>query len=278
MVGLDASGAQVVRLGENAIYHLPGGVIARICRAGQQPAARREVAVSRWLGASGVAAVVALRDIQQPVEVGDQAVTFWEELPAHQQGTPVQVATVLKKLHGLPVPEDVPLGLLHPFVRLSERIQGAAIAADDRAWLVGQMTRLREQWSALGPRLPTCVVHGDAWAGNVVATADGRVVLLDLERCSVGPPEWDLVSTAIKYVTYGGISQPEYDEFAHCYGRDVAVWEHFELLRDMRELRMTCYAAQHAARGRGYLAEATLRIRCLRGLSGPRPWSWRPVE
>ncbi|PRY31701.1 phosphotransferase family enzyme [Umezawaea tangerina] len=45
-------------------------------------------------------------------------------------------------------------------------------------------------------------MHGDAWVGNVVATDDGQVVVLDLERCSVGPPEWDLVSTAIKYTSF----------------------------------------------------------------------------
>ena len=57
--GLNATGAEPVRLGENAIFRLPGGVIARIARAGQQQAARREIAVSRWLNASGVSAVAA---------------------------------------------------------------------------------------------------------------------------------------------------------------------------------------------------------------------------
>jgi hypothetical protein len=38
-----------------------------------------------------------------------------------------------------------------------------------------------------------------------VAADDGQVILLDLERCSVGPPEWDLVSSAVKYVSYGRV-------------------------------------------------------------------------
>jgi hypothetical protein len=34
-------------------------------------------------------------------------------------------------------------------------------------------------------------VHGDVWGVNIVATGDG--VRLDLERCSIGPPDWDMV-------------------------------------------------------------------------------------
>ena len=276
---LDARDAEVVRLGENAIYRLRGGVIARIARPGQEAAARREVAVSRWLNASGVPAVTALAQFDQPIEVDGRAVTFWEELPAHQQGKPAQVATALKALHALPVPADLPLGQLDPFVRLPERIAAAAtLAIDDRDWLSARVAELSAQWNTLLPDTNTCVVHGDAWAGNVVVTENGQISLLDLERCSVGPPEWDLVSTAVKYVTYSGISRREYDEFVEAYGRDVTTWEHFEPLRDMRELRMTCYVAQHAAGNKDFAREADLRVRSLRGQNGQRPWQWTPAE
>lgn len=276
--GLDADGARLIRHGENAIYRLSSGVIARISQPGQQVAARREVAVSRWLNDSGVAAVAALGGIAQPVHVDDRAVTFWEELAPHQQGTPTQIARVLKMLHNLSVPEQVPIGSLDPFVRLEQRIRAAAISEDDRIWLAEQLASLRDRWAALAPDLSTCVVHGDAWAGNVVATEDGRVVLLDLERCSVGPPEWDLVSTAAKYTSYGGVSRREYDDFTAAYGRDVIMWEHFDVMRDIRELRVTCYAAQQAAAHARFQREAALRIGCLRGKHGTRPWKWTAVE
>jgi hypothetical protein len=46
------------------------------------------------------------------------------------------VAGGLKRLHALPVPDDVPVGLLDPFVRLPERIRDAmTVPSDDRAWL-----------------------------------------------------------------------------------------------------------------------------------------------
>jgi aminoglycoside phosphotransferase len=278
-VGLSSHRAELVRLGENAIFRLQGGVIARVSRPRQQEAARREIAVSRWLNVSGVAAVAELAGIEQPVEVGEQSVTFWEELPEHRQASPVQVAGILRHLHALPVPAEPSLGELDPFVRLSERIDGAVtVPAPDRAWLHERIAELRDQWERLVPNLPTYVIHGDAWAGNVVTTVDGRVVLLDLERCSVGPREWDLVSTAVRHITSGLMDRVEYQSFCDAYGCDVTAWDGFAVLRDIRELRVTCYVTQLAAASPDFQPEARLRIDCLRGRNGSRPWPWTPAQ
>jgi aminoglycoside phosphotransferase len=276
--GLPATGAEAIRLGENAIFRLPGGVIARIARVGQREAARREVAVSRWLNAAGVAAVAAWGDIDQPIEVNGRSVTFWDELPPHVQGSLPQVARVLRRLHALPVPADDLLGTLDPFVRLRERIgQAATLPDNDKAWLAARVDGLEQEWATLRPSMPTCVVHGDAWTGNVVVTGVGDVILLDLERCSVGPPEWDLVSTAVKYGSFGQVSAAEYQQFCDIYGHDVTNWTGFPVLRDIRELRVTCYAAQQAAGHPRIADEASLRVACLQGRRGPRPWPWTAV-
>lgn len=276
--GLNAMGAEPIRLGENAIFRLPGGVVARVARAGQQEAARREVAVSRWLNASGVSAVAVWGDLAQPVDVNGRSVTFWDELPPHVPGSLPQVAAVLTKLHALPVPAGIPLGALAPFVRLRERIgQAVTLTEEDRAWLADRLATLEQEWSALSGTMTTSVVHGDAWTGNIAATADGQVILLDLERCSLGPPEWDLVSTAVKYATFGQVTRAEYQQFCGAYGNDVTNRDGYQTLRDIRELRVTCYAAQQAADHPRLVDEASLRVACLRGRHGPRPWPWTPV-
>jgi aminoglycoside phosphotransferase len=276
--GISSEGAEPIRLGENAIFRLPGRVVARIARPGQQDAAQREVAVSRWLSTAGVPAVTARSDVEQPVEADGRSVTFWDELPPHTQGTLPQVAAVLRRLHSLPVPDDVPLGALNPFVRLRERIgQASALPGDDRAWLTGRLAELEGQWTVLRSSMPPCVIHGDAWTGNIVATSDGQVILLDLERCSIGPPEWDLVSSAVKYVTYGQVSAAEWQQFCAAYGRDVTTWANFPVILGIRELRMTCYAAQQAAADPHLAGEARLRVACLRGHHGHRPWPWSPL-
>ncbi len=115
-------------------------------------------------------------------------------------------------------------------------------------------------------------MHGDAWSGNIVVTATGQVVFLDLERTAIGPPEWDLVHTAIKHHSFGLVSRPDYTAFCNAYGADVTDWVGYPLFRDIRELRMTTMAAQLAAEDPRLAHQAAHRIECLRGLHGPRPW------
>lgn len=68
IAGLDPAGAELIRLGENAVFRLRATpVIARVGRSAERSAAaEREVAVSRWLAREGVPAVTAL-DIDQPI-------------------------------------------------------------------------------------------------------------------------------------------------------------------------------------------------------------------
>ena len=276
-VGLDHTNAEPIRMGENALFRLPAGVVVRIARSGQLAATAREVRIAQWLAEHEIPAVRVLKDITQPVEVNGRAVTFWEELPPHRNGTPTEVATAIRRLHDLPVPTDIALGNFAPFVRLAERIDAATTLAEtDRIWLRERLTSLQARYTSLPSGLPRCVVHGDAWVGNVVATDDGRVVLLDLERCSVGPPEWDLVSTAIKHTSFGWITEEDYRNFCDRYGHDVTTWSGFNLLRDVRELRMASYVAQRATEDSNVCAEASLRVAYLRG-DEARPWPWTPA-
>ncbi|TDQ54415.1 phosphotransferase family protein [Actinorugispora endophytica] len=274
--GVATAGAEVVRIGENAVLRLPGKVVARISRLGQDAAAAREVAVARWLADQGVPAVRALA-IDQPAFVCGRAVTWWEELPPHGPGTVTDAAVLISALHALTPPADLNLGRLDPFVRLDQRIDDATtLAENDRAWLRGHLDQLRAAWRGLPQGLPERVVHGDAWVGNIARTEDGEARLMDLERCSLGRPEWDLVSTAIKHTSFGWVSAPDYERFVEVYGYDVTAWDGFEVMRDVRELRMTLYFAQHASGDPVMDTEAKLRLDSLRGGQAPRPWTWTP--
>ncbi|WP_411150137.1 aminoglycoside phosphotransferase family protein [Streptomyces sp. A30] len=275
LAGFDPAGAEPVRLAENEIWRLAGNVIVRIARAGQWKAALREVLVARWLADNGVSAVRAL-PYEQPIEAEGRPVTIWAELPPHEIGNVMDVVTLLMQLHSLPVP-DLPLDRLDPFVRVAERIEAAtSLTKDDRAWLRDRHAELREEWEHRPQGLQECVVHGDAWVGNVVRTTHGPV-LLDFERASVGPPEWDLVSIAVKITTTGTVTAAEYAEFCAMYGMDVTQWEGYDLLAGARELRMTTYAAQHAATRSPWQAEAQYRVDCLRGRAEQRPWHWKGI-
>jgi hypothetical protein len=63
------------------------------------------------------------------------------------------------------------------------------------------------------------------------STEEGDATFLDLERCSIGLLEWDLVSTAVRYSTFGTMSAADYRDLAQAYGHDVMGSPSFETLR-----------------------------------------------
>jgi aminoglycoside phosphotransferase (APT) family kinase protein len=277
-LGVSSEGAELIGFAENELWRLPGGIVVRIARPGQAAAAAREVAVTRWLGERGFPAVRPL-PMAQPVQVGERAATFWEELPPHRHGTAVDLAPLLRRLHDLPVPDGLSLGQLDPFVRIAERLSAArGVTGADRTFLLARLDELRLEWGRLPAGRPACVVHGDAWGGNCAITADGRRVLMDFERTSLGCPEWDLTSTAVGYDTFGSVSGAVYDAFRAAYGYDVREWAGYPTLRGIRELRMATFAVQAAERSPESLRQAEYRITCLRGERGPRPWGWAAVS
>ncbi|WP_441247343.1 phosphotransferase enzyme family protein [Kitasatospora sp. McL0602] len=275
--GLSADQAAPIRIGENGLWRLRHQVVVRIGRPGQWNAAVRELAVARWLRTCEIPAVRPLDHLREPLDVEGSPVTFWHELPEHRPGTAADIAPLLRRLHELPIP-SFPLGWLDPFVRLAARIDGATTLDDEqRQWLRGRLSDLQSAWSSLPAGYPANVIHGDAWGGNVAVTPT-TVYLLDFERTSQGPPEWDLTATAVGHGTFGTVSDKQYAQFCEAYGADVTTWAGYPILRDIRELRVTCFALQHAAADpRRHGREAHHRLACLRGQAGPRPWGWSAV-
>lgn len=61
-------------------------------------------------------------------------------------------------------------------------------------------------------------------------------------------------------------------------GYDVTTWDGFEVLRDIRELRMTTMAARIGEQDPATRGQFAHRLVCLQGRNGPRPWDgWRTV-
>src|ERR1700733_11811089 len=78
ITGLDAGGARLLRLGENALFHLSvESAVARIARTMEYwRDAVKEVAVARWLAYHQFPAVETC-DMPQPIKAADPPVTFW---------------------------------------------------------------------------------------------------------------------------------------------------------------------------------------------------------
>lgn len=272
---VDEAGIELLGpIADNAVFRLPGRTVARIATSAASDRAVREVRTGRWLAAQGVPAVRPLESIEQPAAVDGHVVTLWHEVPDASMASTAELAELLRQLHTLPVPTDFDIPALEPFVRLDEHLAAAepALNASDRTFLAGRLEELQSDYARVSVQLPVCVIHGDANRKNAIRGRDGRAVLLDLERFSIGPREWDLVVPAV-YQRLGWYSDSEYDAFVEAYGWDVRTWEGFSTFAALREFRMTAWLISRLVREPRLTPEAGRRIASLRTPEAPKSWT-----
>jgi aminoglycoside phosphotransferase (APT) family kinase protein len=273
--GLDDTGGRLLRLGENALFHLPAAdLVVRIARTMDYWAdAQREVAVSRWLtGADFPAAVAA--DLDQPVDAAGHPATFWRFIRGHTaERTDIgQFGALLRDLHHLTPPTSLNLPPENILGRVEPRITSAPIPDSDRAFLLDRVHELAAQLPDLTYPLPPGPTHGDAHIGNLMITNHGPV-LIDFERFAWGQPEWDLAMTATEYRTAGWWTNAEYAQFTNAYGWDVTEWSGFPLLRAAHEIKMTTWLMQNAHNSPTIHTEYKTRMQTLRSNESP---GWQP--
>jgi aminoglycoside phosphotransferase len=274
-LGVDDAGIELLGpIADNAVFRLPGHTVARISTSAAGDRALREVRTGQWLAAQGVSAVRPLDSIEQPATVDGHIVTLWHEVQDASMASTAELAELLRRLHTLPVPTDFDIPALDPFVRLDEHLAAAepALNPSDRSFLTERFRELQAERARVSSKLPVCVIHGDANRKNAIRGRDGRAVLLDLERFSVGPREWDLVVPAV-YQRLGWYSDPEYDAFVAAYGWDIRTWTGFSTFAALREFRMTAWLISRLTREPRLTPEASRRIASLRSPDAPRSWT-----
>ncbi|RSN03385.1 aminoglycoside phosphotransferase [Streptomyces sp. WAC 01325] len=266
--GLDPEGAELLRLGSNAVYRLASlPVIVRIAR---DPAVHAEmeraVAVARWLESAGFPAMRVPAGTEQPLSVRSRVVTFWESVQERvEYATVGEVADLIRRLHWLEEPDTLGLPYFDPLAKLAASLEGLSGVSDlDRAFLEERADRLAKEYDRLDFVLPFGMIHGDANIGNVLRHRDGHAVLIDLDGVALAPREWDLILTAIYYDRYGWHTEAEYAEFVHRYGFDLMNWPGYETLADLRELMMVAWIGHQVTTSERAAAEFALRMRSLR--------------
>ncbi|WP_030226341.1 phosphotransferase family protein [Actinoalloteichus caeruleus] len=271
--GMSAPDAGLVRIGDNAVYRV-GPVVVRIARSvALLPAARREVAVARWLRTRDFPAAVPL-DLDQPMVVLGRVVTCWEAVEVTAPATTGQLATLLRRFHELTAPPELDLPALNPFARVDHWLASAPLDEQDLDYLRGRVHQARADWADLDFALPTGVVHGDANTGNAVVDGAGRPLLLDLEYAATGPREWDLLQTALFADRFGWHTEAEYRAFSDAYGYDIRRWPGYQRLADIREVLMTCWLSARAD-DEWAAGELRKRLRALRTGADRHDWSRR---
>lgn len=272
-----AGGAELLALGENAVFAVDDLVVKVGRDAERSPElwdrARREVAVARWLAASGVPAVRAAEPGARLVE--GHPVTLWHRLPeAVRPAEPRDLARLLVQVHALPAPDGftLPRRELLGGVERWLRIAGDAIDPADADYLRERRDGFAAAAAELAPHLPPGPIHGDALPRNVQVGPDGPV-LIDLETFSADLREHDLVVLALSRDRYG-LAAEAYDAFTDAYGWDVRDWNGCAVLRGARETASCAWVSQHAPTNPKALVEFRRRVASLR--EGDTAVRWYP--
>jgi Ser/Thr protein kinase RdoA (MazF antagonist) len=273
--GLSSDGAELLRLGENAIYQLATApIVVRIARSADRlPRVEKELCIARWLAAADVPAVRALSVIDQPLLIDGHPISFWHSVRGGDPApTHADLARLLKAFHGI---GDCPCELVgfDPLRTSASRLAAPnGVAAKDRDFLRERCAEMNAQLPGLEFALPPGPIHGDAHTRNLL-TDNGQVVLLDFEAASLGPREWDLLPTAIATKRYG-LHEERYRQFADAYGFDVRGWAGYPVLREVRELTMTTWIMQNVGGSPAAAAEFELRVSSLRERDFERAWNF----
>ncbi|CAL99423.1 phosphotransferase enzyme family protein [Saccharopolyspora erythraea] len=275
-VGLDSRDARLLRFVNNGVFLLEREqVIVRIVLAPSfSYRAVNVVEAARWLAEHDVPAVRLLPGIRQPVRVGGHLATLWRSVPdTGARPTGAHLGRLLRRVHSLPRPTTLPEW--RPMEDVRRRLFDAEeLDSDDRYFLEQRCDDVEQRLDALRFPLPRGVVHGDAHLGNLIVTPGGPV-LCDLDSLCVGPPEWDLTPMAVGRLRLG--HPPErYEELARAYGFDLLAWEGFQVLRDLRELKITVSVLPILRSNPGIRGELRRRLRTMR--AGDVTAQWAPYN
>ncbi|KAA0932228.1 aminoglycoside phosphotransferase family protein [Streptomyces apricus] len=273
--GLDDRDAELIRLGENALFRLASApVIVRVARGEEWlPKARVEVAVSRWLTGEGFPAVRIVEDLEQPLLIDGHPVTFWHLIvEGDRKATYGELGGILRDLHSLTVPAGLELPSFAPFDKQELRMNRAVVPEDDKVFLRKRWRELQGKYAELRFETPKGPVHGDAHVQNLMVDDQGKVILIDFEAFCFDHPEWDLMVTAVEHHSLGWQTDEEYGDFVAAYGRDLYDWPGYETLRGLQEFGMTTWLMQNVQEDEKTAAEYRRRIAGLRNDDEPRDW------
>ena len=210
--GITAAEPAVLADGANIVVHLrPAPVVAKV--AASTPAVRRhnqdwlqrELDVSAFLAADGAPVVPPSPELPATTHHDDgHVMSFWRYLPPADPERPLRpdeetIGSMLRDLHAAlrRYPKTPPtLAPLQDIPAFLARPQTQTSTAKGRPPWPPPCQRLTAE---LDPAAEQQVLHGDAGAGNLMATDRGWV-WHDFEDTCSGPVAWDLAaSTASRY-------------------------------------------------------------------------------
>ncbi|WP_433204647.1 phosphotransferase enzyme family protein [Nocardia sp. CA-107356] len=240
-VGLDPSGATLIKFTNNAVYRLDSAPIT-VRIAGSATVRLRVpkiIAVARWLAQNNMPSVRLVDELPQPLRIDTNAITFWHTvIPGEGALLPDghDLGRILRRYHALPRPPfDLPEWDLLSSIR--QRLEeDEVLTPSEHRFLEHTHTELAQQLATVEYQLPAGPIHGDGFVGNLIAGPAGTVIC-DFDSASHGPREWDLTPVAVGKLRFRYPTDYQRQVVAE-YGFDIAHWPHFPVLRRLRELQL----------------------------------------
>jgi Ser/Thr protein kinase RdoA (MazF antagonist) len=237
--------------GANIVVHLrPAPVVAKVAastpevRPRVQDWLQRELDVSTFLAAEGAPVVPPSPELPATTHHGDgHVMSFWQYLPPADPERPLRadektIGSMLRDLHAVlrrypkALPElaplqDIPAFLARPQTQLDQKGKAALAAAYQR--LTARLNQAKDQQA----------LHGDAGAGNLMATGRGWL-WHDFEDTCSGPPAWDLAASTSSRYQDGPRVLAAY--------RDPVAPEELAVCEQLRQLHLTVWYNLYAER------------------------------
>jgi Ser/Thr protein kinase RdoA (MazF antagonist) len=202
--GVACDRSVVVYSGSNVLVHLrPAPVVARVMTGtvvlhnDPRRWLEREVAVLRFLAASGLAVAPSELVASGPHRSDGLWMTFAEWIPGVEPGHPVadpaRLGGALRTLHEALRTFDGDLGGLGDLRDDIARLHGLLrpTAGFDANMIASLRARLDAADEVFGSALPVQALHGDASLSNLLHVP-GRLVWNDFEDAFRGPVHWDV--------------------------------------------------------------------------------------
>jgi hypothetical protein len=241
-------------------------------------------AITRWLAQERQFPATQPLDGTSPVAVNNAVVSFWAYYPQPEDPSPLtsgHLAVLLRFLHqaGTPPlspPAWVPLESLHATVQ--DPLLSAALTGEERTWILSRIAEVRDKIAGLDWPLGIGLIHGDAWAGNLLSCPGASpvgAVLGDWDWVSTGPREVDLIPTWHAAVRYGKPASWVSD-FTSQYGYDLSKWDGYPILMAMRDLVQLSGPLRRARQSDSHRALLRQRLGSLR--CGDTTSVWRALE
>lgn len=238
-IGADPAGARLIKFTNNAVFALASDpYVIRI--AGSDAVASRAgkvVSVAAWLSGHDMPTVRLVDGVAQPLDVDGHAVTVWHQVPdVGPSPTGYDLGRIARRFHALPDALDG-LPVWDQLGSVRTRLAGQDVLTDDeRQYLIDVTDEIEVDLADVDFLLEQGPIHGDVFAGNLIAGPAGPV-LCDFDSTCTGPREWDLTPAAVGRLRFR-YPVDYHGQLAEGYGVDILDWSGFPVFRRVRELQL----------------------------------------